>query len=190
MIDDQPKPGWLKREFTKVSQDIAEMPEWFREQAGLQAMKPIHPSFDYHGPGDTGPGMPCTCQWSSKLHGDTCPEHLCKGEPFMQPAPKPNNHPPLWDGIIEAMLQRDKQGFETYGVRLQPFNGRDFLQDALEEVLDFLPYLKGAMVEWDAIRAFIRRLLSPEAHGLWLTDTREGREIQDEARRLLNVEGK
>jgi hypothetical protein len=36
---------------------------------------------------------------------------------------------------------------------------------------------------------FIRRLLSPEAHGLWLADTREGREIQDEARRLIG-EGK
>lgn len=48
-------------------------------------------TFDYRGP-DVGVdwvdknGHPCTCQWNSSMHGDTCPEHKKKGVPLATPA--------------------------------------------------------------------------------------------------------
>jgi hypothetical protein len=57
-------------------------------------------------------------------------------------------------------------------------------------IQDDFKRLKRTIEEHALMLNFLRRLLSPEAHGLWLADTREGREIQDEARRLLNGEGK
>lgn len=70
-----------------------------------------------------------------------------------QPAPTPNDQPAIWDLLIEAMRERDRKGVETYGVRLQPFNGRQALADAFDEQLDGLAYLKQAMIEWDALVA-------------------------------------
>lgn len=67
----------------------------------------------------------------------------------MQPEPKPNNNKPVWDQVINDMANRDKLGRERYGVPLQPFNGRDALQDAYEEALDLVVYLKQAIIERD-----------------------------------------
>ena len=67
----------------------------------------------------------------------------------MQPAPKTNTHPHVADELIKDILERKAKGMETYGTPLQPFNGRDALQDALEEALDLAAYIKQAIMERD-----------------------------------------
>jgi hypothetical protein len=79
-----------------------------------------------------------------------------------QPTPTPNNQPASWDAVvidladgpwinrhmvINDALSRDAIGKERYGTRLQPFNGRDSLRDAYEEVLDGAVYLKNVQLE-------------------------------------------
>jgi hypothetical protein len=82
------------------------------------------------------------------------------------PEPKPvnsdDNQPVLWDlviedfkekvnstnrfdGLIELMKERDNFGFQKYGVHLKNKNGRSFKNDALQEGLDLLVYLKGIL---------------------------------------------
>jgi hypothetical protein len=74
-----------------------------------------------------------------------------------QPPPKKNRKKPIWPlvisslkgsfpkerikNVIKDMKDRDNQGLEKYGVRLQPYNGRDALVDAYQEVLDASVYL-------------------------------------------------
>jgi hypothetical protein len=55
--------------------------------------------------------------------------------------------PAVWDLVLEDMKARDQLGMHRYGTRLEPFNGRDALQDAYEEALDLAVYLKQAIVE-------------------------------------------
>lgn len=78
---------------------------------------------------------------------------LWKGDPgpatAEQPAPKANNGPAVWDLVLADMAARDKLGEQRYGVRLQPHNGRDMLRDALEEAVDLVVYLRGAIYERD-----------------------------------------
>lgn len=80
-----------------------------------------------------------------------------------QPRPTPNDSIPSWDFAIrdlessysgpvkDAVLvdirERDAMGERKYGVRLQPFNGRDSLRDAYEEALDLTVYLLNARTE-------------------------------------------
>lgn len=64
-----------------------------------------------------------------------------------QPAPKPNDSRPVWELVIEDMKARDQMGRAKYGVPLQAGNGRDSLQDAMEEALDLVVYLRTAIEE-------------------------------------------
>lgn len=82
-----------------------------------------------------------------------------------QPAPVHNDHPASWDLVVEDldsrygegdeltdairedMRGRDRFGFEKYGVRIQPHNGRDNLVDAYQELLDSLVYFRSALYE-------------------------------------------
>lgn len=66
-----------------------------------------------------------------------------------QPAPTPNQHPPVWPLVMVDMAGRDKLGRERYGTQLQPHNGRDALRDAYEEALDLAVYLRTAIFERD-----------------------------------------
>lgn len=74
------------------------------------------------------------------------------------PPPKPNDETPVWDLVVEDMKHRDHVGRSRYGTPLQPFNGRDALQDAYEEALDLAVYLKQAIVEREKGRAVAREL--------------------------------
>lgn len=49
--------------------------------------------------------------------------------------------------FCELAKQRDDFGFEKYGTRLQPFNGRDSISDCIEEVLDLCVYYKTFLLE-------------------------------------------
>jgi hypothetical protein len=48
---------------------------------------------------------------------------------------------------MEAILERTRRGVATYGHPLRPYNGRDSLQDAVEECADLLQYLLNAQAE-------------------------------------------
>src|ERR1039458_3225469 len=87
---------------------------------------------------------------------------------YQQPLPIKNEHPAIWDLVlkdmegakfqhpiqekihhilVEHIKLRDKTGESKYGVRLQPFNGRNAIQDAYEEFLDAVVYLRQALYE-------------------------------------------
>ena len=53
--------------------------------------------------------------------------------------------------IAEAMPARMELGKKRYGSLLQPFNGRDFMRDAFEELLDLSVYLEGVAAERKAM---------------------------------------
>lgn len=64
-----------------------------------------------------------------------------------QPPPSRNGHPPVWPLVIADMQARDELGRRRYGTPLQPWNGREALEDAYQEALDLAVYLKQALVE-------------------------------------------
>lgn len=66
-----------------------------------------------------------------------------------QPDPVKNDQPAVWDLVVSDMMERDKTGLKKYGTRLQPRNGRDFLIDAYQELLDGSVYLRGLIFERD-----------------------------------------
>lgn len=70
---------------------------------------------------------------------------------FGEPAPKPNNLPSMHDLVIEDMQTRRTFGLEKYGTLLQPFNGRNALKDAYEEVLDLAVYLRQKLYEMEPL---------------------------------------
>ena len=66
-----------------------------------------------------------------------------------EPQPVKNNLPAVWDLVMDDIRERDAIGEKKYGVRLQPFNGRDVLKDAYQEALDLVVYLRQAIYERD-----------------------------------------
>jgi hypothetical protein len=66
-----------------------------------------------------------------------------------QPAPTPNGLPRVHDLVLTDLEGRLAQGLRTYGVPLQPHNGRDALRDAYEEAIDLAFYLRQAIFERD-----------------------------------------
>lgn len=64
-----------------------------------------------------------------------------------QPNPINNSERPIGELVIEDIKERMNLGLARYGTLLQPFNGRDCLQDAYEEQLDFLQYFKQVIIE-------------------------------------------
>lgn len=64
-----------------------------------------------------------------------------------QPNPTPNSRPHIADLVIQDIAARKELGLAKYGVPLQPFNGRNALQDLYEELLDAAKYIKQRIVE-------------------------------------------
>lgn len=58
-----------------------------------------------------------------------------------QVAPTPNDGPSMHDLAAEFILERKQFGLGKYGSLLQANNGRDNIQDAIDEVADCLVYL-------------------------------------------------
>lgn len=67
----------------------------------------------------------------------------------VQARPTPNNLRHVADLVVDDILERKRVGEERYGTPLQPFNGRDALKDAYEEVLDLASYMRQMMYERD-----------------------------------------
>lgn len=66
-----------------------------------------------------------------------------------QPLPRPG-HEDVTPALIADLEARAAEGLKTYGRRLQTFNGRSAVQDALEEALDLAQYLKQLALEQSA----------------------------------------
>jgi hypothetical protein len=49
--------------------------------------------------------------------------------------------PSITDRVISVIRQREIKGWQTYGRALTAHDGRDTLQDAIEEAADLLQYL-------------------------------------------------
>lgn len=81
---------------------------------------------------------------------------------YGQPAPIPNDHGPIGLMVMADMAARMEQGKATYGTYLQPFNGRDALQDLYEELLDACVYLRQLIEERRIADRMARALLSDE----------------------------
>lgn len=64
-----------------------------------------------------------------------------------QPLAILNDLPSCHDLVIADMAERKEFGLKKYTTPLQPHNGRSFLQDAYEEVLDLAVYLRGKLYE-------------------------------------------
>lgn len=64
-----------------------------------------------------------------------------------QPPPKPNETRPVWELVVQDMMDRDHVGRQRYGTPLQVNNGRDALVDAYQEALDLCVYLRQAIEE-------------------------------------------
>ena len=67
----------------------------------------------------------------------------------MQKRPKKNSNPEVMELFLKDLKARYEEGVRRYGVPLQPFNGRDALQDAYEEAIDLCLYLRQAIYERD-----------------------------------------
>jgi hypothetical protein len=65
---------------------------------------------------------------------------------------------PVWELVIQDMRQRDALGLKRYGIPLTANAGRNSLQDAYEECLDQVVYIKAALIERDAMVAEIMAL--------------------------------
>lgn len=80
------------------------------------------------------------------------------GSPRHRPGDQiPPKAPPgsdsVQDALIELVSQRRDLGVKRYGQQLQTFNGRDALQDALEEAVDLASYLTQLRMETQALSA-------------------------------------
>jgi hypothetical protein len=67
----------------------------------------------------------------------------------MQSNPVKTEAPEVMGLFLKDLDERYKEGIRRYKVALQPFNGRDALQDAYEEAIDLALYLRQSLYERD-----------------------------------------
>lgn len=93
----------------------------------------------------------CTCFGPGAISNKNCSIH---GE-GAQPLPTASSHPVAHRMVQDDLEARLQLGISRYGQPLQPFNGRNSLRDAYEEMLDLCVYLRNALYEQehDANRA-------------------------------------
>jgi len=72
-----------------------------------------------------------------------------------QPTPT-GNGTPILPLVILDLEQRQERSIPKYGTVLRAHNGRDALQDALEEAYDQVMYLRQLREEWPALVAKVR----------------------------------
>jgi hypothetical protein len=76
-----------------------------------------------------------------------------------QPAPVPNDHPPIVDLVVADLHRRKAHGIREYGIPLQPWNGRDPLVDLYEELLDAAQYARQDLHERATLAPLLDELL-------------------------------
>lgn len=75
-----------------------------------------------------------------------------------QPRPTPNDQPCAQDELIDLIRRRKQLGIERYGVGLQVDNGRDVVQDALEEALDLSIYLMSVSITRNLVAKVLKHV--------------------------------
>lgn len=75
-----------------------------------------------------------------------------------QPQPKPNDNSHIVDLVIQDMQARKQLGIERYGMPLQAFNGRNSVQDAYEEGMDKIFYMKQWLTEREMLCKELEKL--------------------------------
>ena len=65
------------------------------------------------------------------------------------PNEEPNCQQAYIDWVNEVAPERMALGLKRYGTLLQPFNGRDFVRDAFDELFDLSVYMHGVRMERD-----------------------------------------
>jgi hypothetical protein len=65
----------------------------------------------------------------------------------------------VFDSIHAKLDERAAIGMKTYGRPLVPFNNRDSLKDAQEELLDLLVYLEQHIMEFETLLTVFKDLL-------------------------------
>lgn len=103
----------------------------------------------------------------------------------VQPRPKPNDRPSSWQLVIADAESRDQYGRKKYGTPLQPENGRDSLQDAYEEVLDLVVYLRNELEERKLRKNAASKLVNEYLHSDTLTGKSLAQNIVIDVRDLL-----
>jgi hypothetical protein len=89
----------------------------------------------------------CPCPETCYCKTHTCAQLKRRAED--QPLPVKNGNPSIQDLVIADMEARKAIGLKRYGTLLQAGNGRDFLKDTYEELLDACNYIRGVMYERD-----------------------------------------
>jgi len=88
-------------------------------------------------------------------------------ESFGEREPEPNNEINIWESVLKKacscndelknlMIARSNFGVKKYGTPLQAFNGRNALQDVLEEALDLIAYCEQVCVEKKEKKSIIK----------------------------------
>jgi len=96
-----------------------------------------------------------------------------------EPPPKKNDKPAVWDLVLKDIKERDSDGLKKYGVRLQPFNGRNSTVDLYQELLDGVVYCRQMIEERKEMVNLLKDILDYHAHN----------EIDSEIRNLLKSIG-
>ena len=84
----------------------------------------------------------CGCDHNGREIIHPCDKHAVADQP-----PPKESEGDVWLLVIDDMKQRRETGIQRYGTPLQPFNGRNALVDAYQEVLDLAVYLRQKIEE-------------------------------------------
>lgn len=88
-------------------------------------------------------------EWIRALVQAQAEARAARQRPTDQRLPLPNDGPAIGLLVIADIGTRMEHGVQTYGVPLQPNNGRDALRDAYDEAVDLALYLRQAIEERD-----------------------------------------
>src|SRR5688572_20130381 len=105
-----------------------------------------------HRPGCDAPAVGQQRLEAAEGRGTTGRGFVTWDAPALQPAPT-GNGTPILQLVLADLQQRQEHGQKKYGTVLRAHNGRDALQDALEEAYDQVMYLRQLREEWPALLA-------------------------------------
>lgn len=88
----------------------------------------------------------CTCVFLGARGTRVDPNCSAHGD-RAQPLPTGNDLPSMHALVQQDLEERLKFGIAKYGQPLQPYNGRNALRDAYEEILDLAVYLRQQLWE-------------------------------------------
>ncbi len=104
------------------------------------------------------PSGPLECIVSITFSGDLTLS-LTRDPDHHQPLPVRSDRPLLHNRLISDIEARREHGIKKYGQALQAENGRNFLLDFYEEILDAAVYVAGELEEQQKLAEMLEKLL-------------------------------